>query len=925
MKGSKNMRKIISALVFAIIFAISAGPALAAKTWNVPSDGGFLTVYEQKAQSGDIIKIDHDSMSLDINDKTVGGVGGAPYVMGKAITIQGADRSSSVFVSQVGLILGADVTFKDLTISLSNPKCNAVIANGHRLTLSNVKRSETTRRIHLFAGGYEDPKYYAADGYPNLVVPPPGPAAAISLTDGTDMQGNIYLGGMNTKYDGSASLTADKDSASNITGEIWSHGAAETKYEGLELDKDKYEPAPPAPQISYPTSGSVKIDLTDIASSAVINCGTGTGLKSADVICEPGRSSNEIDVRGAKSLTLRKIASYSGTSKIRLASTASLPDGVDISIPDGCELGMSALAKLPQVGTFNGGGTLALGTRQTLTITGDVVNTTTFLTGTAGLEGDVVDKHTYISAAKSTKNSFTFTPNQNQPGYTLGFESGGKWTAHAPASAADPKLTSFSIDADKQSMTVQSSAVNSPDGCDAASFTLGLDRQGFYDISTTPIAFDVKKDGTLSSGQPSKIYESGKETDRYQTVITGAHMKFAWVSTEDTSGHFVVRNDGDPIADGVYEITITIAEALTASGQAQITASFAITVTSGSTPPQPAAKYRVTVKSEGAVGAYGSNEYEEGDPVKIGAGTRSGHKFTGWGITGADAAAIGLDTSKPEQSFTMPKAHITLTASWEPENTQPPSAIAHTVYVYSLGAIGASGSGSHKPGDIVEIDAGQREGHRFVRWVVSGPANLWFDATSSRTWFRMPDSSVDLSAEWELIGGTGTGEVDTAPSGPAAPQADVSDKVLPISTKLWRADAASDVLLKIDIPFDRFLHEVSLNGTALTEGRDWSAHSGSTIILISGDVMRTAPVGENRVRARFMEGTAAHVILVQPSQANVPLSKPPTGDSVSASGGGGGGCTTSAFAISVLTLAILGRSRRRRGSGTWRSGSFGIF
>ena len=100
-----------------------------------------------QAQDGDIIEITGTGFINDTNSD------GAPWVIDKAVTIRGAGTDPSLLIRSGGIILGADVSFENIKLSLPNHIRNAIIANGYTLTLTSVTRDTSARAIHLFCGG----------------------------------------------------------------------------------------------------------------------------------------------------------------------------------------------------------------------------------------------------------------------------------------------------------------------------------------------------------------------------------------------------------------------------------------------------------------------------------------------------------------------------------------------------------------------------------------------------------------------------------------------------------------------------------------------------------------------------------------------------------------------------------------------------
>lgn len=94
-------------------------------------------------------------------------------VIGRAVTITGGGLS----LERAGIILGGNVTFQNISISMNTSVRNAIIANGHSLTLDGVQ-SAGTYNISLFCGGVTD--YCGGNG---SEIPTVGTSGHITIKD----------------------------------------------------------------------------------------------------------------------------------------------------------------------------------------------------------------------------------------------------------------------------------------------------------------------------------------------------------------------------------------------------------------------------------------------------------------------------------------------------------------------------------------------------------------------------------------------------------------------------------------------------------------------------------------------------------------------------------------------------------------------
>ena len=86
----------------------------------------------REAADGDVILINSSIMVNDSNNQD------NVFVINKQLTIEGKTQDLSLTFREAGILIGADVTFKDMTLELSNLTRNAIFANGHKLTMNNV-------------------------------------------------------------------------------------------------------------------------------------------------------------------------------------------------------------------------------------------------------------------------------------------------------------------------------------------------------------------------------------------------------------------------------------------------------------------------------------------------------------------------------------------------------------------------------------------------------------------------------------------------------------------------------------------------------------------------------------------------------------------------------------------------------------------
>ena len=81
----------------------------------------------------------------------------APLIIDTPVTIEGRteqneEGNASFNIRSGGIVLGTDVTMKNVALELTNRYHNAIFVNGHKFAAENVVRGHGSREVHLFAG-----------------------------------------------------------------------------------------------------------------------------------------------------------------------------------------------------------------------------------------------------------------------------------------------------------------------------------------------------------------------------------------------------------------------------------------------------------------------------------------------------------------------------------------------------------------------------------------------------------------------------------------------------------------------------------------------------------------------------------------------------------------------------------------------------
>ena len=382
----------------------NAPASQSATTHQVSSAQEFHTALS-KAVDGDIINI-NGSVLLQENSQN-------SLIINKSVTITGG----ALTVRYSGILLGADVTFKNITLCFPSRSRNAIMANGYSLTMENVVRDSSGQQIHLFCGGV------TGSSTPDV---PSGSHGQITIKGSTSLS-NIYAGsisadGKDNVFSGNATIRIDS-SATGKMGTIYACGAMETPAGDNFFDFTNIDP--PAPSESkFPVNGTVDIQLYN---NVVVNVDGATGGSGKTNVAFTGGQYPSIDVITLKNLSGLSVLKGSLTPK---AGSSFSGTSAEVSVPAGTTLGIANFGSAPSIGNFSGNGNLILGDSQTLTINGNVAGSTTVAIGRLfnGASDPVTEGYTYIRAQNSTQDSFTLATPSTQPNMGL-LLSNGDWIA----------------------------------------------------------------------------------------------------------------------------------------------------------------------------------------------------------------------------------------------------------------------------------------------------------------------------------------------------------------------------------------------------------------------------------------------------------------------------------------------------------------
>ena len=116
-----------------------------------------------------------------------------------------------------------------------------------------------------------------------------------------------------------------------------------------------------------------------------------------------------------------------------------------------------------------------------------------------------------------------------------------------------------------------------------------------------------------------------------------------------------------------------------------------------------------------------------------------GYVFSGWEVVAG--TLDGVDLTQENLNFEMPDSYVELTANY-------------TQNICSITVNNGSGSGEYGVGDLVSIQANDPEyGYVFAGWEITNGSLADGDLSSSTLTFTMPDSAVELTAQYQEADG----------------------------------------------------------------------------------------------------------------------------------------------------------------------------
>ena len=435
----KRILSIVTALALTMALlpaaAVPASAAGAGRTVQVSDSNTFNNAIAD-LRDGDTIQLTNSfvvTTPTSSNDS---------LFIGKNVTIVG--RGHWLSLRYAGVLLGADVTFKNVTLGLASNVRPALIANGHTLILDGVTRDPTNRNLNLFCGSQTgatqgDLAASSQGGHGHIIIRGNtylGPTGRI-------FAGSISTDGTNNEFTRPATVTIEPSVTGDPIGEIYACGAMETPTSEDDWFNYEHEIDPPhASPGNFKVSGNVTFNLYQ-SKVRKVSGDTGVGDNLAQVNYEGTGYLNDnlvLDLIGGLNVNSGNLAPAAGSSLFGRSAP--------LGVAAGATLGLQNLVDEVYVGDLTGGGALVLGQSQKLTVDGTVSGTTTV--GIGGIfngHSQVVPTvdNIYIDAPSSNVNSFILAAHASRPDIELVYQTGGTWKAEGGHKSTDSIVDDFAL------------------------------------------------------------------------------------------------------------------------------------------------------------------------------------------------------------------------------------------------------------------------------------------------------------------------------------------------------------------------------------------------------------------------------------------------------------------------------------------------
>ena len=536
------------------------GPTLALSS-DVAEKGKVATEEEFKAALADD-SIDVIELTGEITLSKSAFSTDDAFVIDREVTITG-NGVGGLRLECSGIILGADVTFENMTFHVISPVRNAIIINGYGLTIENVSLVENayvdTYTLDIFCGAITD---YTGSN----LLPTADDTFSQLLIKGTNtIGGNIFAGSLSDVGDGEAdqeneyygSVLIELEQDASGFSNIYAHGARENRSGG------HYNEWLPSADL-YRVYG--RVDISSASNKPVTIEGATGGSENAMFIYEGDGSGNVYKpiLNNMGSLELISLSS----NVTHLEPIISQTDFPLLAVTQNTRLSFVNMGQEISATHLTGGGELVFkDTSQKLTL-GKANGTTKIAVGGVDAAGTgstgIISPGWNCITVEDTSDGGTFTlmPNSSQSNVILE-EENGSWTTKIEESTARiQEITVEDMFAEKEGVE----AVYIP----------------------VTVLYDTESDANFLGNIPMIVTINGEETlsewgvfgYEYSTGNTNSDI-IMWVEPGDNANEeilYIVNCDETAsVPVGTYTFSLTIPASYTVSGQEKVI-SFVLTV-----------------------------------------------------------------------------------------------------------------------------------------------------------------------------------------------------------------------------------------------------------------------------------------------------------------------------------------------------------
>lgn len=519
----------------------------------------LLSTAIENAMDGDTIVV---LGSAYINEDVV--PSGEPYPINKNITIQGTGSFPTLALRTAGLLLGANVTFDNISLSFENAFHPILFVNGHSVTLHNVIFNQSANEPQIVAGGLNllgTGSIGVANNDANITI------------SGKTLWKHIYAGGLNEPYTGNVTIHVNSSVSryGNDTNKIIVDGCGAKQAAVNTADwfgNLGTLPEPVAMPAEYPTTGIITVNSYDGAIS-VINGYTETGSAPMDVnLNGSGYQINNIVLNNIRNLTVG--SGYFIPNQGSFLSTNS-----NLAIAADARFGLKQYGSEVTLQSFSGGGGLVLDRNQHVTVSG-LVTGTTYL-GIDGMsnaslaymsDGAFPLDKTYITAAGSNAGSFAVTPKYNNSMRLEYNSTDGTWTTRSEQSGAgdqEVKVTNLSFMQENKELNTSQNPMTVPASNTGTMVDLEYEcvpQSSEADFGKMPI--DVMVSDASGYYKVQRLPDPDYPGYYIYKVGTKLHMEF-YNDALYVGGY---AGYSAPIPQGSYQISVTVPAQYSTSGQA---------------------------------------------------------------------------------------------------------------------------------------------------------------------------------------------------------------------------------------------------------------------------------------------------------------------------------------------------------------------